>query len=73
MVRHRNFPPGTTMHSARRRILIRQKTQNYIALLSIRSLYNKTEWHAGGSINKMRKDKTPCLFRNGRKIKTAAE
>lgn len=73
MVRHRTYSPGTIMHSARRRIHIRQKPQNYVALLSIRNIDDRSKWHAGGSINKMHKVKTPCLFRNGKRIKTAAE
>ncbi|MBQ1792478.1 MAG: hypothetical protein II008_20050 [Oscillospiraceae bacterium] len=73
MVRHRTYSPGTIMHSARRRIELRQKTQNYVALWTIRDIDDRSRWHAGASMNKMRKIKTPCLFRNGRKMKTAAE
>ena len=62
------------MHSARRRILLRQKAQNYVAQLHIRNIYDQSGWHAGGSINKMRKIKTPCLFRaTGRRIKKAVK
>lgn len=56
------------VHSARRRILIRQADLNYVALFHIRNNCDKDGWHAGASRNYMRPNKTPCLFRHGRRI-----
>lgn len=56
------------VHSAKRRILIRQFPQNYVALFHIRNIYDQSGWHAGASRNYMRPIKEPCLFRHGRKL-----
>lgn len=56
------------LHSARRRILIHQTTDNFVAHFHIRNIYD-SGWHSGGAINVMRRPKEPCLFRHGKKIR----